>query len=200
MLIDSDIEKTYKVYCLTNKSNGKKYIGMSGKKNIEYRWAHGKGYRLNDDLWRDIEEYGWNGFIHEVLFDNLTKKEAGIKETELIISLHTSDPSYGYNRSIGYGPTGTHKSKEVRKQISDKMKQYKITDEHRKHLSESKSGEKHHFAKKVYQYTKKKIFIREWSYMSEAALTLNIKKTSISATCKGKRPSAGGYYWSYERM
>lgn len=43
-------------------------------------------------------------------------------------------------------------------------------------------------------------FIREWDYMSQASKELNINKANIAETCYGKRKSAGGYVWKYERV
>ena len=52
------MERTFTVYCHTNKINGKKYIGITSKKP-EYRWNNGKGYSTQIVFARAIEKYGW---------------------------------------------------------------------------------------------------------------------------------------------
>lgn len=191
---------TYCVYCHTNKVNGKKYIGITRLK-LEQRCGWGHGYN-SQHFGRAIKKYGWQNFEHEILESNLDYEEAKEKERFYITKYKTLESAHGYNVAFGAGGgfKGHHHNEDSRKKISEGKKRYKITDEHKKHLSESKSGTKHHCAKIVFQYTKDGDFVREWSYMNEAAESLNIAKSSISATCKGKRKSAGGYVWKYERM
>lgn len=49
--------------------------------------------------------------------------------------------------------------------------------------------------KKVKQFTKSKIFIREFNSISEAEKSLNI--SNITSCCKGKLQTAGGFFWMY---
>lgn len=49
--------------------------------------------------------------------------------------------------------------------------------------------------KKVKQYTKEMILIKEWECISLAAQTLNISRTSISNNVKGRIKTSGGYIW-----
>lgn len=39
--------------------------------------------------------------------------------------------------------------------------------------------------------------IKIWDYIKEASGSLNIAGTSISACCRGKRKTAGGFIWRY---
>ena len=71
------------VYMHKNKLNGKIYIGIT--KNIYHRWrGSGLGYRNNEHFYRAIMKYGWSNFEHTVLFENLSREEACLKEKELI--------------------------------------------------------------------------------------------------------------------
>ena len=63
------------------------------------------------------------------------------------------------------------------------------------HIENARKG---HF-KKVNQYDLKNNFIKKWNSISEASKELNIDNSSISAVCKNKRKTAGGYIWKYER-
>lgn len=54
-------------------------------------------------------------------------------------------------------------------------------------------------SKPVLQYDTSKNFIKKWSCIKEASKKLKIKDSNISLVCKGKRKTAGGYIWKYER-
>lgn len=51
--------------------------------------------------------------------------------------------------------------------------------------------------KKVRQYSINGEFIKEWSSVKEASLTLNIPKSCISSCCIGVYKISGGYKWKY---
>ena len=93
-------ERKYSVYMHTNKSNNKKYVGMTSLKP-ERRWGNGSGYDGQESFRKDIQEYGWDGFIHEVLYTDLSKDEAHEKEVELIVKHKTYIPELGYNKNLG---------------------------------------------------------------------------------------------------
>lgn len=52
--------------------------------------------------------------------------------------------------------------------------------------------------KKVIQYDLNGIFVKEWESMHEVERQLKINNSHISACCKGKRKTAGGYIWMYK--
>lgn len=81
--------------------NGKVYIGITGK-SVEIRWrSDGSGYRQQRRMWNAIKKYGWSNIKHEVLFTQLTAKEAYEKEKELIAQYKSNNNKYGYNNSAG---------------------------------------------------------------------------------------------------
>ena len=94
------MNNTFTVYCHTNKTNGKKYIGITSK-DPKIRWNKGLGYKKGQYFGKIIEIYGWDNFEHEILFQNLSKEEAQEKEIELIKLYKTNNPKFGYNRSKG---------------------------------------------------------------------------------------------------
>ena len=52
--------------------------------------------------------------------------------------------------------------------------------------------------KVVLQYTKEGDFVQEWNCIRDAEKKYSIAHGKISAVCKGKRKSAGGYIWRYK--
>lgn len=75
---------SYIVYKHTNQSNNKVYIGITSR-TCEQRWGkNGEGYKLQPKFYNAILKYGWENFYHEILYCDLTQKEALKKESELI--------------------------------------------------------------------------------------------------------------------
>lgn len=89
----------YCVYMHTNKESGKKYIGITSL-SPKRRWSEGKGYR-HQMFGKAIEKYGWDGFYHCVLYENLSFEEACDKEKTLIKEYKSNIPKYGYNIESG---------------------------------------------------------------------------------------------------
>ena len=113
-------ERDYKLYVHISPSD-KRYYGIT-KMEVKNRWHKGSGYKGNQYFYRAIEKYGWNNFIHEVLFDNLTKEEACLLEQMYIALYDTSNPRKGYNLTLGgEGTVGrTFKmSEETKRKISE---------------------------------------------------------------------------------
>lgn len=191
----------YTVYIHINKTNGKRYVGITSQKT-KNRWGRGSKYH-SQYFGRAIKKYGWDGFEHNIIAENLSKEDAIEMEKILIKAYDLTNPQKGYNMTLGGeggGMYNKHHSKESKEKIRIAIKGIEFSEEHKKHISEAKQGAKHHLAKKVYQYTKQGKFIREWDYMSQASKELNINKANIAETCYGKRKSAGGYVWKYERV
>lgn len=90
-------EKSYKVYCHTNKINGKRYIGVTSKSLYGRSKANGRGYSNSKYFANAIEKYGWESFSHEILKDNLTKDDASVWERYYIHLYETQDGDKGYN-------------------------------------------------------------------------------------------------------
>lgn len=82
----------------TNLLNNKKYIGITSV-DPNIRWENGRGYSQNEKFFSDILRYGWDNFSHEILFDNLSHKDAINLEREYIEKYDTTNN--GYNISSG---------------------------------------------------------------------------------------------------
>ena len=115
-----DTDRLFIVYCHTNKINGKKYIGITCQ-DPKVRWGHnGNCYKQSQPYFAAaIKKYGWENFIHEILFDSLTAQEAHDKEIELIALYHTyiEDPECcGYNLTRGGFGGIKYLTEEVRRE------------------------------------------------------------------------------------
>lgn len=108
-------DKKWCVYKHTNKTNGKVYIGITSG-IPETRWANGKKYKGNKHFTSAINEYGWDGFVHEVLCTGLTKEEAIEEEICLICAYRSADREFGYNISLG-GVGSVSVSEETREKM-----------------------------------------------------------------------------------
>ena len=111
----------YCVYCHTNLTNGKKYIGLTC--NTRRRF-HPYAYKQCPKFFPAIVKYGWDGFAHEILRDGLTKEEAQELERKLIAQYKTQSRKYGYNYLAGgeVGRKGIHYSVQERARMSVRRK------------------------------------------------------------------------------
>lgn len=94
--------------------NNKKYIGITCKIPSK-RWnLNGSGYSLKTQpvMYAAIQKYGWENVKHIILEENLSFKEACIKEKELIKFYKTNCKKYGddfgYNMTDGGDGTLGH--------------------------------------------------------------------------------------------
>jgi group I intron endonuclease len=123
------------IYKITNKVNGKIYIGKNATSNVKYM---GSGTILKDA----IKKYGIDNFCKEILEDNIKSiEELNSKEIYWINLLESNNREIGYNRAPGgEGNTGKWNgdslTKEHKEKISDSLKGRNIT--WNKKLSESR--------------------------------------------------------------
>ena len=208
----------YCVYVHTNKINGKKYVGLTSQ-DPERRWKHGYGYKGSTYFYNAIQKYGWDSFTHEIIADNLSKKEAQDMESKLIVEYKTQNENFGYNLESG-GSAPQHsdatieklrllnKSRIVSEETKKKMREadklrpiHKHTEEAKLKISAAKIGHKvsdetkeklrKAFSQKVICVEMNKIF----NSMKEAAEYFDLSKCTISAVIKGRNKTAGGYHW-----
>ena len=109
--------KKYCVYVHTNKVNGKRYVGITCQRP-EDRWKNGSPYRRCPYFYKAIRKYGWNGFMHDVLFNGLTRDDAVEWERLLIKEWKCAEHDYGYNIALG-GEGQEMYSLSMRKKMSE---------------------------------------------------------------------------------
>lgn len=94
-------DKKWKVYCYTNKVNGKKYVGITSARLLCIRAGHGAHYKGSRYFYYAIQKYGWESFVPEILANNLSKSDAERLERHFISTLKTQNHDYGYNIDSG---------------------------------------------------------------------------------------------------
>ena len=123
--------------------SGKSYIGITSKKPEE-RWRNGRGYIKDTPFGKAIEKYGWNDIKHNILFDDLTEKEAKWLENYLICYYRTFvgfNDCKGYNMTLGgEGCVGFKQSEEHKRKIGEANKGRHFSEETRRRMSESRKG------------------------------------------------------------
>ena len=125
----------------------KYYYGITST-TLEARWQKGNGYR-RQAIYKDIKNFGWDNFEHEVLFDNLTLKEAELLEQLYIALYNTQNENYGWNDDSG----GINGLKSDR--CKNKLSKNKLGE---KNPMYGRKGEEHpSYGKHHSEETKKKI-------------------------------------------
>lgn len=94
------MKENYCVYMHTLLVDGRKYIGIT-RQDPKKRWRNGKGYERNEYFTNTINKYGWNSFKHEILFEDLSKESACLKERALIKLFNTTNHNFGFNLTTG---------------------------------------------------------------------------------------------------
>ena len=219
-------EKLYSVYMHENKTNHKKYIGITSQP-LEARWHKGKNYKNCHAIRRAFEKYGWDGFEHVVLFEGLTKEEACAKEIQLIAEQDTRNPEHGYNICVGGGGTSGAKYTEeglrrwrekmtgpnnpnYGKPMSEEQKEKlrlanlgkKLTEEHKKKIGDSLRGRKHvsEAGKKHIAETHSRAVIRDdgvvFSSIREASQSIGRCDSAIINAIERGQRS-GKHFWKY---
>jgi group I intron endonuclease len=136
--------RVWLVYLITNKVNGKVYVGQTSN-GIKTRWrghcaeVKRKGLRL----YRALKKYGLESFDIKVLHGpHLSKEEVNVLEIKEILNHRSTNPDFGYNYSTGgeCSAIGVRWSPESRIQRSKIMTGRKHTLETRKKISLSLKG------------------------------------------------------------
>lgn len=185
------------VYAHTLKSDGRKYIGQTN--DIHARWKP-SAYKTCVKFYNAIQEYGWENFTHEILYDNLTLEEANQLEEQLIAQYDTINN--GFNLDSG-GLNHLH-SQETKQKMSDTRKGVPKSEEHKKAISEAlkkyQRTPEHNRNNQLAQHRKEVQCIETgiiYESLADAERKTGILGETISRNCRGKQKSASGYHWRF---
>ena len=124
------------IYMITNTENDKAYIGQTIHDANERVRKHFGGHG-NRVLKNAIEKYGADAFVVEILHDGIIPELLNFYEIEAIKKYDTVRPN-GYNLTTG-GDSGK-RTIETSRKISKSLTGKKLSESHRKSLSESHKG------------------------------------------------------------
>jgi len=207
------------VYKLTNKQNGKIYIGITNQ-GVATRWCkHCSDARSNSPfpLHNAIRKYGKENFQIEIIEVIKNKDYDYLKERECfwIKEFDSYNRKLGYNLTLGGdGTFGRFHSEKTKEKIREKAKGRKLSEITKQLLSnihknrvyskkelQIRSQNGINTRKKVLQYTLNNIFIKEYKSISEAALKIGINRRNISSCLSNNKPNhktSGGFIWKYK--
>ena len=182
----------YTVYRLENIVTKKNYIGMTSQKP-KARWCKEYAGKMKEAIDAFPLDLCWKKHIE---FQTPNKNQALELEAELMKWYDSVEN--GYNISSYSG--GTYKrSEEYKKKISESMSGEKnpnfgkhFSEEHRKKISESKG------INGILQFSKSGEFIAEYPSIWEAERHTGCNPSNICKCCMEKRKSCGGYIWKYK--
>ncbi|NCB03804.1 MAG: hypothetical protein EOM67_16855 [Spirochaetia bacterium] len=211
------------IYKITNKVNGKMYIGKSI--DIERRWAEELNGQVNEHLRRSFSKYGIHSFDFSVI-ELCKEEELDEKEMKYISLFKSHNKTFGYNKTLG--GEGGRWNDEMREKASKRMKGAgnnfygrHHSEETKNKISEGRVGEKHwHYggsnsketrhkqsitkigklnpnAKPVYQYKLDGSLVGEYDCVADASKITGIGYSAIKNCAVGITLTAGGYAWSY---
>jgi group I intron endonuclease len=193
------------VYCIYF-PNGKRYVGTENQ--------HGRRIKCHANLWdknnrnvplvtRAIAKHGWENCQWRYFATNATAEDGYALEKFFIKTLSLQNPKIGYNISSGgaNGSLGVKRTEDQKKRIADKLRGRKLPAELRARLSVIGSRPKPWLRGKpnwrrmpVHCHQTDEIF----ASATEAAAAVGLKYPAhICSCCKGKRPHAAGFTWSY---
>ena len=181
----------YTVYQHRNLRNGKSYIGMTSLEPKK-RWNSGKGYKKNSKMWSDIQNSDWNTDWEHSIIGQFEDKDEALNVEEMFIWLFNSTND-GYNTST-YGGTSYKKTDETRRKISESMTGEKhpmfgkhFSEDTKRKMSEAHKGKIYANTKPILQFSKNGELIAEYSSLTEASRQTGCSAPHICTCCKGNR-------------
>lgn len=207
------------IYKITNKENGKIYIGKTTY-TIEKRFSQHISASITNEkkvdynylIHKAIRKYGTKSFIieciEEINEDKLSQRE--IYWINFYNSCILEEGSNGYNMT--YGGEGHSKidKKEVEEMwnngygsilIAKKLGHHSISIRNILSTIENYSNELDFIRNtgiKVYQYNSKGELVNSFLSIKDAAENIRVNPSCISKCCNGHKNSAGGYFWSFD--
>lgn len=190
----------YVVYVHQNKTDGKRYIGITN--NPGRRWCNkGKYYQGCPHFFNAIQRYGWDSFTHEIIESGLTLDEANEREQFYIAKYRTTDKRYGYNATIGgnRAPTmlGKNHSEETKRKIGESQRGRKHSEDQNRRHSECMTGKmvgsKNRTSRAVRCINTGEVFESQ----RIAAREKGVQQAKICLCCQGKRSHTHGLKWEY---
>lgn len=128
----------YYIYRITNKINGKTYIGQHKYKKLDDNYM-GSGVLLA----KAKKKYGIKNFTKEILYSNIQYKETADSVEMFAITKERALEKAEYNIANGGWSIGKH-SEETKRKISEAHKgmHHSVSEETKRKISEANKGKK----------------------------------------------------------
>jgi|APCry1669189883_1035261.scaffolds.fasta_scaffold18052_2 group I intron endonuclease len=147
--------KIYSIYKVTNKTNGKTYIGFDSNwptRKYQHKNRAKKG-TIKYRLYLAINKYGWNNFEWSIIYQS-KELEHTLKVMEPYFIMEYNSMASGYNMTLGGDGTPGHlRDPKIAKEHSKRMKKHFENPENRIKVGERMAknwiitdpkGNKHH--------------------------------------------------------
>lgn len=209
-----------KVYKITNKVNGKIYIGVT-KCSLSKRWNEHKSKAKSgkSHLSKAIAKYGQNNFCIELIKECSNEDEMYKLEVSLIKELSSNNPVFGYNNSSGgeKSSLGRTASDETKRKLSEYQRS-RIRKPHSvgsrinmslsakgRDMSElikksvaKRRGKPSHNAIIVEKYARSGELVETFNSMSEAAKSVFGVACALSAIKRGRLKTYKNFIWKFK--
>lgn len=211
------------IYIITNKINGKVYIGQTTQQPSKRFGCHfSRKSSPVSVMNRVINKYGGDNFDKNIL----EKIEAKTKK-ELIYLLTEKELFYikyynSANRLFGYNLKSKADEQDIKEQLFNIKSKHAIESKNKMSLNKKrlfteqkrlnyrnsklgnknsmygKSGKNSPVSRSVIQLDKNNNFLKEYFSATEASKLTGISQKNISTCCTGKLKSAGGFIWKHK--
>lgn len=175
------------IYSVTNKINGKIYIGQSI--DIERRWQQHKYSNGNIILRNAIKKYGIDNFEFKILEKITPNNKSKIEITEELTKLEQKwfDIEEPFLKENGYNIQKTSKpnlTPNRDKHFGSKISKIKIDN--------------NHTGKNIIQYDLNGLKIKEWRSAADVERKLGYNAENISASCLRKTKTSNNFIWRFK--
>lgn len=174
------MERFY-IYCHRKKTDGKCFYIGKGTGN-RFKSKNGR-----NQYWHNIVNK--HGFEVIILINNINEEKTFEYESYFCKQIGYENLC-NIRKELGNG--GYSMSEETKQKISKR----KIN--HSCYNNEWKEKIHENNKKEIFQYDLKNNFIKEWSSIKEAGLSLNKKGAAIGECCQGKRKTSYKYIWKFK--
>ena len=172
----------------------KKWVKSDDNYNVAIGGNGGAMYGLDEEvkreMYRKIAEKAKGRKVSEKCIVSIKKRLTGVPLTEQ----HKKSLSENHARYW----LGKSRSEELKKKLSDDRKGVKLSENHKKKLSASRTGKPSNNRKKILQYSINGDFIKEYTSLKEASLSLGCVRTAISNNLSGLSKICNGFIFKYK--
>lgn len=172
------------IYKVTNKINGKEYVGQTTQSLKERKRKHiSKALNKGDIFYfhHALRKYGPENFSWEIIHDNIDNIDE-LNEFEIYYICYYNSFEKGYNLTLGgKSNAGFRHSEEAKKRISETLKGKHHSEETKRKISVANTGKAPWLGKHHSKETRRKM-----SEINKGKRLSKETRKRISESCKGR--------------